>query len=92
MNLNLFSKSGSYQAPDAATLAALSEPERVAIARIADAAAVLDQANRAAQVNADALKSTQSEIAALEKIVPRVTRIDLVKQMSRDTQARRAGL
>ena len=91
MNLDLFSKSGSYQAPDAATLAALSEPERVAIARIADTAAVLDQANQAAQANADTLKSTQAEVAKLEKIIPSVTRIDLVKQMSAETQRRRAG-
>jgi hypothetical protein len=92
MNLDLFDKAGRYQAPNAATLAALSEPEQAAIARIRDAAAVLDAANLAAQENADTLKSVQTEIAALEKIVPRVTRIDLVKQMSADTQRRRAGL
>ena len=92
MNLNLFDKAGRYQAPNAATLAELSDPERNAIARIADAAAVLDAANLAAQANADNLKSTQAEIAALAKIVPTVSRIDLVKQMSADTQRRRAGL
>jgi hypothetical protein len=92
MNLSLFDKAGRYQAPNAETLAALSDPERAAIARIGEAAAVLDAANVAAKENADALKATQTEIAALEKIVPRVTRIDLVKQMSADTQRRRAGV
>ena len=92
MNLSLFDKAGRYQAPNAETLAAVSEPERVAIARIAEAAAVLDQANADAKANADEIKLTQSEVAALEKIVPRVTRMDLVKQMSADTQRRRAGL
>ncbi len=92
MNLSLFDHAGRYQAPDAAKLAALSEPERAAIARIAEAAAVLDAANQAAQVNAETLKATQIEIVALEKIIPRVTRIDLVKQMSADTQRRRAGI
>jgi hypothetical protein len=92
MNLNLFDKAGRYQAPNAATLAALSEPERVAVIRVGEAAAMLDQANIAAQANADALKSTQAEVAKLEKIIPSVTRMDLVKQMSADTQRRRAGL
>ena len=39
-NLNLFDKAGHYTAPDAATFAALSDPERVAINRIGEAAAV----------------------------------------------------
>lgn len=91
-NLDLFNKRGEFTEPNPATLAALSDPERAAIAKIRDAAKLLDQANQAAQENADALKSTQAEVAALEKIVPRVTRMDLVKQMSADTQRRRAGL
>lgn len=91
-NLNLFSKSGQYTPPDAATFAALSDPERVAINRIADAAAVLDAANDAAKANADALKQTQHEIAALEKLVPKITFNDLAKAQCADTQKRRAGL
>jgi hypothetical protein len=91
-NLDLFNKRGEFTEPSPAALAALSEPERAAIARIRDAAAVLDQANVAAEANADAIKTTQAEVARLEKIIPSVTRMDLVKQMSADTQRRRAGL
>ena len=91
-NLNLFDKAGHYTAPDAATFAALSDPERVAINRIGEAAAVLDHANAATLANAAETKATQAEIAELEKTIPRVTRIDLVKQMMADTQRRRAGV
>jgi len=92
MNIDLFDKAGRFTEPSPAALAAVTEGERAAIARIRDAAAILDQANVAAQANADEIKATQAEVAKLEKIVPSVTRIDLVKQMSADTQRRRAGL
>jgi hypothetical protein len=91
-NVSLFDKAGRYTPPDAATFSALSDPERVAINRIADTAAILEAANQAAQANADALKATQAEIAKLAKLVPTVSRIDLVRQQMRDTQRRRSGL
>lgn len=92
MNLNLFDKAGRFTAPDAAILAALTDPERNAIARIADAANLLDAANLAAQENSDALKLKRDEIAALEKKIPKLTFNDLAKAMAADTQKRRAGL
>jgi hypothetical protein len=92
MNLNLFSKAGRYQAPDAATFAALSDPERVAINRIADAAAILDAANVAAETNAAELKTVQTEIVALEKKIHKTTFNDLIKAQCADTARRRAGL
>jgi hypothetical protein len=91
-NLSLFNKSGHYTAPDAATLAALSEPERVAIARICDASHILDAANLAAETNATALKQAQSEIAELEKSIPKITFNDLAKAAAAETMRRRAGL
>jgi hypothetical protein len=51
-----------------------------------------DAANIAAQKNAGAIYATQAEIAELERTIPRISRIDLVKEMSRETQLRRAGL
>ena len=92
MNINLIDKAGQYRAPDAATFAALTDPERMAISRIGDAAAVLDAANVAAETNATALKSVQAEIRALEKVIPKITFNDLAKQMAADTQRRRAGI
>jgi hypothetical protein len=91
MNLNLFDKAGRFTEPSPAALAAVSDPERAAVARVREAAAVLDAANLAALVNADAIEATQAEVAKLEKTIPQITRIDLVKQMSADTQRRRAG-
>jgi hypothetical protein len=91
-NLDLFDKAGRFTQPSPETLAALSDPERAAIARIRDASNVLDAANLAAQENADALKSTQTEIAALEKVIPKITFNDLIKAQCRDTAARRAGI
>lgn len=91
MNLNLFDKTGRFSEPNPAALAALSDPERAAIVRIRDAAAILDQANVAAQANADTLKATQTEIAKLEKIVPKITFNDLAKAQAAETQRRRAG-
>jgi hypothetical protein len=91
-NLNLFDKAGRFTEPSPAALAAISEGERAAVDRVREAAAVLDAANVAAKVNADEIKSTQAEIATLEKTIPKITRMDLVKQMSADTQRRRAGL
>jgi hypothetical protein len=52
----------------------------------------LADANLAVTVNADALKTVQADIKKLEAIVPRVTRIDLVRQQMADTARRRAGL
>ncbi len=91
-NLSLFDKSGQFSEPSPSTLAALSEGERMAIAHIRDAAAVLDAANADAQENAAALKTVQAAITALEKVLPKTTFNDLIKAQCRDTAARRAGL
>lgn len=91
-NINPFDSAGRFTEPNPEALAALSDAERVAIARIRDASRALDAANLAAEANADALAGTQGEIAALEKVIPRVTRIDLVKAMAAETQRRRMGL
>ncbi len=92
MNLSLFSKSGQWTEPSADALAALTDPERAAVGRIREASQVLDAANADAQQNADALKSVQAEIAALEKVIPKITFNDLIKAQCADTQKRRAGL
>jgi hypothetical protein len=52
----------------------------------------LADANLAVTVNADALKTVQAEIAALERVIPKVTFHDLISAQIRDTQKRRAGL
>lgn len=92
MSITLFDKSGNWIEPSASALEAVTEPERAAIARIRDAAQVLDAANVAAQDHADRLAKVRSEIAALEKITPKISFNDLAKAMARDTQRRRMGL
>jgi len=92
MNLNLFSKSGAWQEPNADALAALTDPERAAVGRIREASQVLDAVNADALKNSDALKSVQVEIATLEKKLPRTTFNDLIKAQCRATALRRAGL
>lgn len=62
------------------------------IGEIGDARHALDVATAAVGTNEQALADIRLEIAALDKLVPRVSRIDLVKQMSADTMRRRAGL
>ena len=91
-NLSLFDKAGHWTEPSVEALAAVTDAERDAIAHVRDAAHALDAANVAFAENESALKSTQAEIAAFEKRVPKIDRITLVKQMMADTQKRRAGL
>jgi hypothetical protein len=90
--LALLDKSGRFSEPNPSALAALNDAQRVAVARARDAANALDVATAAAKANADALAVTQSEIATLEKVVPRVTFNDLAKAMARETLRRRMGV
>jgi len=90
--LNLFDTAGRYIAPSAEIIATLTEAERTALDRIAEAAGALEAAKLAAKANGDKLAATQAEIAAIEKVIPKITFNDLAKAMAAETQKRRAGL
>ena len=90
--IELFDKRGKFTAPSPDALGKLTPDERAAVERVGMAAQALDAATVAAKENADKLESIQAEIAAIERVIPRVTFNDLIKQQIRDTQRRRAGL
>lgn len=91
MNLNLFNGQ-TFTPPDADTLAKLSPAMRAHVGHIADAAALVADAQAAVELNERDLRETREEIKALDKIMPRETRIDLVRQQMAETQKRRMGL
>jgi hypothetical protein len=91
-NLDLFDKRGKFTAPSPAALASLTEAERGNVAGVGDATQHLENATAAVESNETELKETRTEIAALEKQVPKQTFNDLIKQQCADTQRRRAGL
>jgi phage-related tail protein len=89
---HLFDKQGRFTDPGHEALAALDDAGRARVARVGDASRQLDAATSAIADNEKALAQTQAEITALDKIVPRQTHTDLVKQQIADTARRRAGL
>lgn len=90
-NLDLFDKRGKFTAPSPEALATLTDTRRANVARVSNAAQRVEDITVAIAANELATKEVQAEIAALEKLVPRQTRIDLVKQMCRETVLRRSG-
>lgn len=91
-NLDLFDKRGRFTPPSDEVIATLNDATRARVAHVGDAARSLEAATAAIADNESALAQTQAEIIALDKIVPRQTRIDLVKQQCAETQRRRAGI
>jgi hypothetical protein len=91
-NLDLFDKRGKFTAPSDGALAALADAERANVARVGDASRDLEAATANIADNEKALADTRAEIVALEKIVPRQSFYDLIKQQCAETQRRRAGL
>jgi hypothetical protein len=91
-NLDLFDKRGRFTAPSDESLARLTDAERANVARVGDASRELETATANIAANETALADTRAEIAALEKLVPKQTFNDLIKQQCADTQRRRAGL
>lgn len=91
-NLDLFDKRGRFTPPSDEALAALDDAGRARVADIGNASRALDAVAADIANNESALTETQAEIANLDKLVPRQTRIDLVKQQCAETQRRRAGL
>jgi hypothetical protein len=91
-NFALFDKRGKFTAPSPAALASLDDDGRARVAHVGDAAQHLENATAAVESNETELKETRAEIAVLEKLVPKQTFNDLIKQQCADTQRRRAGL
>ena len=91
-NLDLFSSKGRFTAPSNEALAPLSDADRANIGHVSDASRALEAATAAVESNETELKETRAEIVALEKLVPRQTFNDLIKQQCAETQRRRAGL
>jgi hypothetical protein len=89
----LFDKSGRFAFnPDPATLASLDDATRAHIDGVRVAAGNLDGATTAVTQAEQALRDTRAEIAAIEKVLPRMTHTDLAKQFIADSNRRRAGL
>jgi hypothetical protein len=91
-NLGLFDSKGRFTNPSDEALAALDDAGRARVADIGNASRALDAVASAIADNESTLAQTQAEIVTLDKIVPRQTRIDLVKAQCAETQRRRAGL
>jgi len=91
-NLGLFDSKGRFTNPSDEALAAFDDAGRARVANIGNAARAFDAATAAIADNESALAETRAEIVALDKLVPRQTRIDLVKAQCAETQRRRAGL
>ena len=90
-NLGLFDSKGRFTNPSDEALAALDDAGRARVADIGDASRALNAATSAIADNERALAETRAEIVALDKLVPRQTFNDLIKQQCADTQRRRAG-
>jgi hypothetical protein len=88
----LFDKSARFTPPDAATLASLDDATRTRIDGVRVAAGNLDDATTAVTQAEQALRETRAEIAAIEKVLPRMTHTDLAKAFIADSNRRRAGL
>jgi hypothetical protein len=90
-NLDLFDKRGRFTPPSDEALAALDDASRTRVADIGNAARALDAATDAIANNESALTETRAEIAKLEKLVPKQTFNDLIKQQCAETARRRMG-
>lgn len=91
-NLLLFDSKGVYTPPSSDVLAKLTPAVRTAVENVGKASRNLQTATLAVEEAQARLAIVRAEIALVEKLLPKITQVDLAKQFIADSNRRRAGL